>query len=245
MTTTKPLAHGVHLVGSIPLQSNDAVFRTASSILGGRLRRIPDGETGERSDWIVWQAGVLQRQPELALIPPDPGAYAPLPQFTLRSATSGVTFGPLGYAGAALASYVVFSRLKQEGVLPPHYRFQVSLPTPLAVMGAFIVPENQVAVEPAYEERLLTELDTILAAIPHDEAAIQWDVAIEVAMLEGVMPAPFQDVRERILERLIRVGERVPADVELGYHLCYGDAEHHHFSSNRTTCLHWWILPTR
>jgi len=37
----------------------------------------------------------------------------------------------------------------------------------------------------------------------------------------------------------------VPADVELGYHLCYGDAEHHHFSSNRTTCLHWWILPTR
>ena len=47
---------GVHLVGSIPLNSAEEVFRTTSTILGERLRRIPDGETGIRSGWIGWQS---------------------------------------------------------------------------------------------------------------------------------------------------------------------------------------------
>src|ERR671936_881543 len=130
MTTTPPLARGVLLVGSVPLQSNEDVFRTTSASLGGRLRRIPDGETGERYYWIGWQVGVLDRQPELERIPPEPGAYAPLPHFKLRPSAGTITFGPLGYADAAIASYAVFQRLKQAGTLPAHYRFQVSLPTP-------------------------------------------------------------------------------------------------------------------
>lgn len=32
-----------------------------------------------------------------------------------------------------------------------------------------------------------------------------------------------------ILARLVRLGNRVPPDVELGYHLCYGDAGLKHF----------------
>ena len=48
-------------------------------------------------------------------------------------------------------------------------------------------------------------------------------------MLEGVWPVAFPDVRREILDRLVRIGNRVPADVELGYHLCYGDAGHKHF----------------
>jgi hypothetical protein len=36
----------------------------------------------------------------------------------------------------------------------------------------------------------------------------------------------FTDVHGGILERLRRLGERVPPGVELGYHLCYGDYEH-------------------
>jgi methionine synthase II (cobalamin-independent) len=32
-----------------------------------------------------------------------------------------------------------------------------------------------------------------------------------------------------ILARLVRLGNRVPPDVELGYHLCYGDTGHKHF----------------
>ena len=34
----------VHLVGSIALDSVEEVFRTAGTLLGHRLRRVPDGE---------------------------------------------------------------------------------------------------------------------------------------------------------------------------------------------------------
>ena len=57
------LPEGAHLVGSVPLASSEEVFRTAATGLGDRLHRIPDGETGPRSDWIVWQYPVLSAQP--------------------------------------------------------------------------------------------------------------------------------------------------------------------------------------
>jgi len=37
----------------------DDVVRTLGRELGTRLRRIPDGETGPRADWIVWKYPVL------------------------------------------------------------------------------------------------------------------------------------------------------------------------------------------
>lgn len=52
MTRARMFARGVPLVGSVPLESSEAVFRAAGSILGNRLRRVPDGETGERHYWI-------------------------------------------------------------------------------------------------------------------------------------------------------------------------------------------------
>jgi len=41
---------GVHLNGSIPLTNADEVFSMTSSMLGNRLHRIPDGETGVRTN---------------------------------------------------------------------------------------------------------------------------------------------------------------------------------------------------
>jgi hypothetical protein len=237
MTISGQQPRGVHLVGSVPLGGAEEVFRTAGTILDGRLRRIPDGETGVRSNWIGWQADVLARQPELETIPPDPGAYAPLPHFKLRpgAAASAMAFGPLGYAAAARSSYAVFERLRAEGVIPAGRRFQVSLPTPLAPVNAFVVPQDQAAVEPRYEARLLAEVDEIASAIPRDDLAIQWDTAVEFALLEGAFLAPFADVLPEIVERLVRIGKRVPSGVELGYHLCYGDAGHRHFVQPRDT----------
>ncbi len=41
--------------------------------------------------------------------------------------------------------------------------------------------------------------------------------------------------RGGVLARLVRLGMAVPADVELGYHLCYGDAGHTHFVQPKDT----------
>jgi SAM-dependent methyltransferase len=140
-----------------------------------------------------------------------------------------VTFDSLGYAETALASYRLFARLKRDGVIPAHCRFQVCLPTPLAPVSAFVDPEFQAALEPVYERALLDELAQILAAIPGDQLAIQWDARAEFAMLEGFTAAWFSEVRGGVLERLLRLARHVPTGVELGFHLCYGDDAHGHF----------------
>ena len=49
-------------------------------------------------------------------------------------------------------------------------------------------------------------------------------------MLEGAIAVWFDDVRAGVVERLLRLARMVPAAVELGYHLCYGDDEHGHFA---------------
>jgi ubiquinone/menaquinone biosynthesis C-methylase UbiE len=230
--TTGSFAHGVHLVGSVPLANAEAVFRTAAAELGDRLRRLPDGETGPRSDWIVWQLPIFTSQPELEIVPPAPDSWRPLPRVRLADGgqTERVRFEALGYAEAAIASYRTFARLKRDGVVPVACRFQCSLPTPLAPVFAFVVPEHQPLLEPLYEARLLGELESILGEVPHDQLAIQWDTNFEFGMLEGVFPVWFGDVKGGILERLLRLSRHVPHDVELGYHFCYGDVRHRHFT---------------
>ena len=42
----------IHMVGSIPLEDAESVFRTLGSRIGGHVERIPDGETGRRQRWI-------------------------------------------------------------------------------------------------------------------------------------------------------------------------------------------------
>ena len=232
MTTPVPSpAHGAHLVGSVPLASAEAVFQAVAAEIGDRLRRMPDGETGPRADWIVWQLPVFTSQPALEVVPPAPDSWRPLPRVRLEDGArpERVRFEALGYAEAAVASYRVFARLKRDGLVPVGCRFQVCLPTPLAPISAFVVPEHQAALEPIYEARLLQELQVVLDEVPHDQLAVQWDTNFEFGMLEGVFPVWFEDVKGGILERLLRISRRVPPDIELGYHFCYGDVQHRHF----------------
>jgi len=226
----KPEPYAVHLVGSVPLADAGAVFRMASQKLGDRLKRLPDGETGARSRWVHWQLGVFERMESFESEVVDTG-YIRRAQFRLKPGVrpENISFPELGYAKAALASYAEFDRMRRRGEIPAHLKFLVCLPTPLAPVTSFVFPESRAAVEPRYQERLFAELDEIVAAVPSERLAIQWDTAYEFALLEGVTPASFADPQAEILERLVRVGNRVPAEVELGYHLCYGDSGHRHF----------------
>ncbi len=228
---------GVHLVGSVPLANADEVFATVGAAIGDRLRRIPDGETGPRSDWIVWQYPVLSSRPQFEVAPPAPDHYRALPRLRVRDGQSieTVRFEGLGYAQAAIASYAAFARHKRDRTIQHDTRFQVSLPTPLAPISAFVAAESQAALEPIYEARMLLEVEEILAAVPHDQLAIQWDTTFELGMLEGIIPVWFRDVRSGILERLLRLSRHVPPDVELGFHLCYGDPERKDVKEPETT----------
>lgn len=221
---------GVHLVGSVPLADAETVFRTLAPALGPHLATLPDGETCARKDWIAWQYAVLAATPGLAPIPVGDRGYLRRQLVRLDGERRAPRIGPLGYAAAAIGSYATFARLQQGGVIPPTVRFQVSLPTPLAPLTVFVDPGDRAIVEPAYQAQLLAELAQIAAAIPHDRLAIQWDVAVEVALLEAAFPAHFPDVARGVLDRLGALIAAVPPDIALGLHLCYGDFGHRHFT---------------
>ena len=56
---------GAHLVGSVPLTDSAEVFHLCSSYVGEHLQRLPDGETGARSNWIAWQRQAFTAKPWL------------------------------------------------------------------------------------------------------------------------------------------------------------------------------------
>jgi hypothetical protein len=215
------------LCGSVNLESADAVFAAIADISGATVHRVPDGETGERQQWIMAQMPRFAANPHFER-PAETGfAYGARPNFRLREGVTPeeATFD-IGYAAEATASYPLFRRLRDEGAFAPDTRFQVSLPTQMAIVGVFIDPEQQAALAPVFERALAAEIAAILETVPAQDLALQWDVAVEFSWLEGGIdgvPAP-KDAQDAILAQLVRLGELVPDPVELGYHLCYGDA---------------------
>lgn len=227
-----------HLVGSIPLPDTETVFRKVSEALGPCLRRIPDGETGDRSRWIWFQRAMLESHPAMELdTTAEPFRLHQWDGKLLRETqwlkfkddvdATVVTF-PTGYRDAALESYEVYSRLRDEGVIAPDVRFQVSVPTPMATAYMYISPSSRDAYIPAYERSLMQAVTEIMDAIPHGRLAIQWDVCQEVLVFEDYFNARPTDYKEQIFQELARIGGQVPTEVELGYHLCYGSPADEH-----------------
>ena len=59
------MSRHVHFVGTIGLDSVEEVFATAGKVLGPHLVRCPDGETGGRRQWVMWQYPFLRSSPYL------------------------------------------------------------------------------------------------------------------------------------------------------------------------------------
>jgi hypothetical protein len=227
-----------HLVGSVPLVDSETVFRAVCGVLGSHLRRIPDGETGERIRWIWFQREMLLNHPDLE-IDPEAGLFAVYQwDGVLLRESSFVRFKssvdpttvqfPTGYTEAATASYATFSRLRDEGIIGPDVLFQVSLPTPMATGYMYISTASRDAYLPVYERSLAEALDGILEAIPHGQLSIQWDVCQEVLLFEDYFSYRPDDYKDQVFDQLARLGERVPESVDLGYHLCYGSPADEH-----------------
>jgi hypothetical protein len=181
---------------------------------------------------------VIANHPAFEEVPQPPGEYGSFRSALMRLRDgldpSTVSFVPMGYAEAAIASYEVFTRLREEGILPQSCRLQVCWPTPLALAGMAVL-ESRPAVEEIYEASLFAELDTILEAVPADDLAVQWDVSSEFEIWEGYEESHLSNPKADIVERLVRWGEGIPAGVEMGYHLCYGSYQGQPFMKIKDT----------
>ena len=226
----------VHFNGSVNLPDTETVMREISSRIPTGVQRMTDGETGERGYWILFQVQKFLQMPEFESVGVEQ-AYETSPdapemaQLRLAGGASADTIDwpNLGYADEYGASFEVFDRLQRDGTIPADVRFQMQYPTPLASIAGTITPEDLPAVAVSYEAALFADVDQALARLPHDRCAVQWDVAVEFGLLEGAMGPGSAMPMDQVTPGLVRCVDRVPAEVPVGLHLCYGDYGHQHF----------------
>ena len=232
------MPHNIHLVGSVPLPDAGTVFSTLSSALGPYLKRMPDGETGERLDWITWLEPVFSEHPAFELSPEVFQLHSKAKKHRRYQLKPGISIGDvrfdnLFYADNAKRSYATFSELKRQGRIAAGCKFQVDLVPAHSVIWLFVKEDLQQAVDGIFNDAVLREIDKIAEAIPHDELAIQFDIASAVfARLERNEPSPYGNTKEEMQQTfskiVMRLANHVPADIDLLFHFCYGDAGHKH-----------------
>ena len=211
----------VHFNGSVNLPDAETVMREISARIPAGVRRMTDGEPGERNYWIHYQIRKFLEMPEFEPVATvkayETAEDAPdMHRIRLRDGVSAdaIQWPDLGYAQEYGKSFAIFDRLQREGVIAGGVRFQMQYPTPLASTGGTFPPEDQPAIGASYERALFADVDRALAGMPHDRVAVQWDVAIEFGLLEGAMgPAVPLDA---LVPGLVRAVDQVPADVPVG-----------------------------
>jgi hypothetical protein len=242
----------VLLVGGVPGNNAEEVFRTVAPILGDIAIGLTDGETGLRRFWIFFVGlNTWAKHPDLDMIRPvvetTPGMPDWLPAgyhaFQWFGAKPGVQklsrIETLGYPAEAAASYAVFRRLRDQGVIPRGTRFQQCLPFPDDAVRLFTNnARNMDLMIDAYIDVMKRDVARICEQIPHDDLVLQWDINWETVALEhgdhlpDTPPMQFKpngDPMARYVRYVRELIAPIPAAVPVGMHLCYGDLHHKHF----------------
>ena len=157
-----PPSH-VHFNGSVNLPDTATVMSEIVSRVPAGLRRIPDGETRERGNWISFQLQKFLESPFLVqALPTNEQAEAyQMPQVRLAEGIDpeDITWPTPGYADAYLKSYATFVGLRRRDIIPGWVRFQMEYPTPFASISAYVVAEQRELLLPSYTQAMFADLD--------------------------------------------------------------------------------------
>jgi hypothetical protein len=217
----------VLLVGSVPLRPAAKVFEAVGAHLGPLAPRIPDGEM---MGWLreVWASHA--RNPGL-----EPAGTTRLstlsslavPLFRERPGATDLKLGPYGYAANATSSYAALRSAREAGKVPPDTRLQVTTAGPGTTAYCVQMPAERLL--PLAREALWREIEAVLDAVPARDLALQLDVAMEAEHEEYLRrPEAFQTpvqtvfhwTHEQMADSVAWLANRVPPDVELGFHIC-------------------------
>jgi hypothetical protein len=219
------------LVGSLPAPSSQAAMRAAAELFGDMVFALPDGETGPRAAWVGYERERLVRpHPDIETVSATesptgiPRHAYETPVFRIRAGVDDLHWDSWPRIDDAIESYAVFSSLRDEGAIPAGLRFQIGLPFPASALNGFKADyaADYATAEPGFEDLVARELERLTAAIPPEDLAIQWDVCYEVLDIEGVLAWTGGDAWERFAGPVGRLTRRIPEEVLVGYHLCYG-----------------------
>lgn len=203
-----------YLTGSINVPTTADAFRLVGERLQPGVTRVPDGEPGDRANWVLTQAAHFLDNPTLDVVDGRARVRAGTP----------VSFPEVDYHGTAEQSYAAFLLAREDGRLAAESRFLVSIPTPFNAVNSFVELDSQVEVAAAYEKRLQESVRAIQESITPKDLAIQWDLPTELATIEGWFANPYAGF-EPIFAATARLAGWLHDDTELTFHLCYGDSK--------------------
>ena len=237
----------VMLVGSMPYNNAEVVLRKAGRALSGHAGFLPDGEVGERKNWVgMLPEHIYSKHPAFeetlappghTLVQPDRDAEGPpleeIPgiwSFRVKPGAE-VRFDDLRYGSHAIESYRVFRRLRDEGMIDAGVRFQLAIPaTCSAIDWCFENPDDWPTLYRAYNDRIREEIALTLREIPANDLVIQWDVAwefVDMAVGDKRLFAFYPHLTaeqkfQRYAAQLDELGQGIPDETLLGFHWCYG-----------------------
>ncbi|MPZ72239.1 MAG: hypothetical protein GEU74_03275 [Nitriliruptorales bacterium] len=215
-----------HLVGSIPLNSAEEAMTAALDRLGPRLRWVPDGETGERRDWIIHIIESFRAHPDLELKRDGSWSdYDDTPVFRVRRGHS-LTGDSLdfGHVAAFERNYAIFRQLREQR-RRDDLAYQVGLPGDFDLALFTLGPVGALRHRRAFTEATLATIRRIHERAG-DDVVFQIEVPAELVFVAR-MPPPAQGPMAALLARGITgLVADAPAGAHFGVHLCLGDMNH-------------------
>lgn len=216
-------ARDAHLVGSLPGKTAAAAMTTAVELLGPLLRSLPDGETGERRNWIIPIIEGLRLHPDLELRKEgDWSDYDRTPQLKVRKGRRlyGATLD-FGHVATATASLPAFQAAR-SGAGRPDLVFQQGVPGDFDLAMFTLGPAGALRTRRPFTEATLREIQGV-TAVAGPETLFQVELPVELVLLARA-PAPARPALARLLARSVTgLAAAAPEGTTFALHLCLGD----------------------
>ncbi|MGH2868823.1 MAG: hypothetical protein ACRDNK_14840 [Solirubrobacteraceae bacterium] len=225
------MTRSAHLVGSIPADDAADAMQLALSHLGSRLRCLPDGETGERRNWIIHIIDALRRHPDLELRKDgDWSDYDRTPVLRIRRGhrlrAETLDFG---HVAAFEESWPTFARLRDQHA-DPSLSFQAGVPGDLDMALFTMGPIGAFRHRASFRQATLREIREVFSRGGRD-VVFQVEVPAELVFVAR-MPAPLRGLMAAFLGRgVARLAREAPSGARFGIHLCLGDMNHRALAS--------------
>lgn len=217
---------GALLVGSIPAPDAEQAMAEALTRLGPQLHALPDGETGERRNWIIHILESFRQHSDLELAQDgDYSDYQKLPRFRVRSGhkLSGDHL-ELGYASNFRASFPTFKKMREKYGYAD-LAFQVGIPGDLDMALFAFGPAGILTKRRPFTEATVRDIEAIQREAGND-VVFQIEVPAELIFVTQMPPLIRPLVARYMAGGICRLARLSPEGTRFGVHLCLGDMNH-------------------
>ena len=217
-----------HLVGSLPGATPAEAMTTALDILGPYLRTLPDGETGERRNWIISIVEGLREHPDLELRKSgDWSDYDKIPVLKVRRgrALYGASMN-FGHVEAVRESYPEFQSLTSGRDLA----FQEGVPGDFDLAMFTLGPAGALRHRRPFTEATLAEIRDV-AVITGRDTLFQIEVPAELVLLAKAPSAARPALAKVLARRITGLAAAAAPGTRFGVHLCLGDMNNKAFGT--------------